>query len=65
MALVTDEAAYDRRAIMAEACRAYGIMRGRGWTFADAMRFAWSRAREARQQRLCELAAFQKLRWAA
>ncbi len=65
MALVADEAAYDRRAIMAEAHRAYAIMKGRGWGFGEALCFAWGRAREARQQRLCELAAFQKLRWVA
>ncbi len=65
MAFVDVAARYDRRAIMAEAHRAYGIMRGRGWTFADAMRFAWGRAREARDLQRRELMAFERLRWAA
>ncbi len=45
--------------------RAYGMMRGRGWTFTDAPRFAWGRAREARDLRRKELAAFDRLRWVA
>ncbi len=65
MALVDDSAAYNRRAIMREAHRAYGVMKGRGWTFADALRFAWGRAREARDLRRAELAAFDRCRWAA
>ncbi len=65
MALVDDFARYNRRAIMREAHRAYGVMQGRGWTFADALRFAWGRAREMRDLRQRELAAFQKLQWAA
>lgn len=60
MALVTDTAAYNRRAIMREARRVHRMTRGRGVTFRDALRFAWSRAREAREQRLGELRAFER-----
>ncbi len=66
MAFVTDVAAYDRRAIMREAHRAYGVMKGRGWSFADALRFAWGRAKDAQQRRQAELAAFSRpQQWAA
>ncbi len=65
MGQVNDLARYDRAAIMREAHRAYAIMKGRVWTYADALRFAWGRAREAWQRRLGELAAFERLCWAA
>ncbi len=65
MALIDDSATYNRRATMREAHHAYGILRGRGWTFADALRFAWGRAREARDLRRRELVAFERLRCAA
>ncbi len=65
MAFVTDAGRYDRRAIMREAHRVFRMMRGRGWRFGDALRFAWGRARTARDQRLGELAAFDRLQWAA
>ncbi len=65
MALIDDFARYNRRAIMCEAHRAYRIMRGSGWGFGDALRFAWDRARAARDLRRRELAAFERLRWAA
>ncbi len=65
MALVDDLARYNRREIVREAHRAYGVMKGRGWTFADALRFAWGRAREARDLRRRELVAFERLRCAA
>lgn len=64
MALVTTAGAYDRRAIMLEAHRLHRRAAGRV-TFADAIRLAWSRARDARAQRLRELMAFERLQWAA
>ncbi len=65
MAFVTETGAYDRREIVREAHRAYGVMKGRGWRFGNAMRFAWGRAREARRQREAELAAFARYMRAA
>ncbi len=65
VAFVDDAGRYNRRAIMAEARRVHGMTRGRGVTFRDALRFAWGRAREAREQRLGELAAFERAAWAA
>ncbi len=60
MALVTDSASFDRRAIMLEAHRIFLMTRWRGWTFGQALAFAWSRAREARDGRLGELRAFER-----
>ncbi len=65
MALVTDSGAYSRAAIMAEAHRAFRLRRDKGMTFSDALRHAWGRAREARDRREAELAAFRRLDWAA
>lgn len=65
MTFVTESAAYDRRGVAREAHRAFRIMRRRGWTFGDAMRFAWGRARDAKRQRAAEIAAFERLKWTA
>ncbi len=65
MAFVDDLARYNRAAIMAEARRVHRMTRARGVTFRDALRFAWSRAREARKRRLDELRAFERLHTAA
>jgi hypothetical protein len=61
MAFVDDAGRYDRAGIMTEAHRVYRMTRGRGVTMGDALRFAWSRARAARAQRLGEIAAFGSL----
>ncbi len=58
MAFVDDLARFNRAAVMQEAHRVHRMTRGRGVTFRDALRYAWSRAHEAREQRLGELAAF-------
>jgi hypothetical protein len=66
MALIDDAGRYNRAAVMREAYRLFRVRRGReDWTFSHAMRLAWGRAREARDIRLAELAAFSRLRWAA
>ncbi len=65
MAFVTDAGTYNRRAVMREAHRVHRMMQGRGWTFAEALRFVWGRAREMRDLRQRELAAFQRWQRAA
>lgn len=64
MALVDDSGRIDRPAVMREARRLYRARQGRAdWSYADALRHAWSRAREARAARLAELRAFERLGW--
>jgi hypothetical protein len=62
--MIDDAARYDRRAVMREAWRLRRSALG-PVTFADALRLAWGRAREARGKRLAELAAFERTMWAA
>lgn len=65
MSLITPAGQFDRAAIMREAHRAYRRMRGRGWTFGQALTFAWGRAREMRAERRREMEAFERFRRAA
>ncbi len=64
MALVRNCGAYDRAAIMKESHRLYRRALG-GIGYGDALRVAWSRARAAGADRLAEIEAFGRLRWAA
>jgi hypothetical protein len=59
MALTDDAARYNRRGIMAEAWRLRRSALG-PLTFAEALRVAWARAREARGKRLTELRSFER-----
>ncbi len=65
MSLIDEKAGFNRREIMREAYRAFRLRRDKGMTFSDALKFAWRRAHEARDRRLGELAAFQRMCWAA
>lgn len=64
MPFLTPAGGYDRRQIMREAHRLHRRALG-PLSFGDALRLAWARARSARQQRLAEAEAFQRVRWAA
>lgn len=59
MRLIDDTGAYCRRGVMQEAWRLHRRAAGRV-TFADCLRLAWARAREAREIRRRELATFDR-----